>query len=537
MHKTEARNQVPLWADKHYFELPCEADGAHEVHVYTDHVSYAPGDVVNFHASTNSDVWGMEIQKDGLAYESVLKLEQLPGTHFSSPSNCYEIGCDWPVAYSWNIPVDASSGFYLVKYWCKQEDGRLFIRHHFFVVRPVSGDPDKILMILPTCTWLAYNDWGGANHYRGIAGELGKSRSPVLSLNRPWARGLVWLPEDAPRVSSLFQKHRGSTPHYATKEWAFSNQYCFYYASAGWAQFDRHFYRWALSENYKIDMITQHDIVQSADLMKSYKCVVIVGHDEYWSSEMRDTLDHYIEQGGNVARFAGNFLWQIRLENAGKTQVCYKDAALEQDPYAYSDKHHLTTGAWEDKEINRPGVHTFGVNALRGMYASWGGFSPNGSGGFTVYRPEHWSFESTSIRYADLLGANSGVLSYEVDGIDYTFRNGLPYPTGMDGAPSSIEILALTPASLAEDVLAGDEDYYYVGDSDLKMKVQSLEGQITAEGMAQHRYGCGVVVHMHKGNGQVYCAGSCEWVAGLIRNDAQIRQTTSNVINRFLNKA
>jgi hypothetical protein len=43
-----------------------------------------------------------------------------------------------------------------------------------------------------------------------------------------------------------------------------------------------------------------------------------------------------------------------------------------------------------------------------------------------------------------------GPVSFEVDGVDYTFRKGLPYPTGEDGAPDSLQILAMAPAVMGE---------------------------------------------------------------------------------------
>ena len=40
-----------------------------------------------------------------------------------------------------------------------------------------------------------------------------------------------------------------------------------------------------------------------------------VGHDEYWSRGMRDTVEAFIAGGGNAAFFSGNTsFWQVRLE-------------------------------------------------------------------------------------------------------------------------------------------------------------------------------------------------------------------------------
>lgn len=144
---------------------------------------------------------------------------------------------------------------------------------------------------------------------------------------------------------------------------------------------------------------------------------------------MRDAVDAWVEQGGRVARFAGNFLWQVRLENNGQQQVCHKYFAATDDPVADSGHQALLTGTWEVPDINRPGAWTFGVNGLRGVYAGLGNCIGRGAG-FTVYRPQHWAFADTHIGYGDVLGADARIFGYEVDGLEYTIRHRLPYATG-----------------------------------------------------------------------------------------------------------
>jgi hypothetical protein len=41
----------------------------------------------------------------------------------------------------------------------------------------------------------------------------------------------------------------------------------------------------------------------------------------------------------------------------------------------------------------------------------------------------HWAFAGTGLYYGDLLGADSHIYGYEVDGLDFEIRYGLPYPT------------------------------------------------------------------------------------------------------------
>ena len=186
----------------------------------------------------------------------------------------------------------------------------------------------------------------------------------------------------------------------------------------------------------------------SPEILDGYDCVVCVGHDEYWTWEMRDAIDAYVERGGRVARFAGNFMWQTRLERGGKSQVCYKYRARAEDPVYRSADPSRTSGSWEARETGRPGAMTFGLNATNGLYAGWGGCAPRGVRGFPVYRPEHWAFEGTGLYYGDLLGAEGHAFGYEVDGLDYVIRNGLPEPSETSGAPTGLGILALGLSSL-----------------------------------------------------------------------------------------
>ena len=103
-------------------------------------------------------------------------------------------------------------------------------------------------------------------------------------------------------------------------------------------------------------------------------------------------------------------------------------------------------------------------------------------------------FDKTDLYYGDIFGAEARIFAYEVDGLHYTFRDGLPYPTGLDGAPSAIEILAMAPAVLAEGRHDGEGFRYYIEDSDLKGIVKIMTGNTDPESIAKFRYGSGMMV-------------------------------------------
>lgn len=305
-----------------YYIGPARDETVLEIWGYTPRMSYAPGDRVALHVSTTAESWELEVGRDGLDYLPLLHETDLPGRHCETPPDCSVRGCDWPVAHTFVIPEDWAPGGYLVTFRARR-GADLVEEHHLFLLR-CATTPPPLVLVCATGTWLAYNCWGGSNHYEGITGPGGDAFSPIVSTQRPWTRGFCKLPQGAPRALTECPPQPGDMVRYPYMEWAYAYGYSKKYASAGWASYERHFARWAEGEGYAFDVIAQHDLHAEPELLGRYACAVFVGHDEYWSAEMRDAVDGFVDAGGHVARFAGNFLWQTRIEDGGRTQLCYK---------------------------------------------------------------------------------------------------------------------------------------------------------------------------------------------------------------------
>ena len=71
-----------------------------------------------------------------------------------------------------------------------------------------------------------------------------------------------------------------------------------------WRRANRFLPKWAEANGYRIDYAVNSDLEFHPEILKHYNLVLSVGHDEYWSSAMRDHLEQYIADGGNVAFFA-----------------------------------------------------------------------------------------------------------------------------------------------------------------------------------------------------------------------------------------
>ncbi len=502
----------------HYYETASADPTRAQVWGYAAALSHAPGDRLALHAMSNARRIGVQIARDGLTPETVWQGE-IGGGFAKTPADCSERGCDWPERLGLTIPEGWRSGVYTIT---------LTVPGHrsqsLFVLRAARPQA-RILMILATGTWAAYNDWGGSNHYQGLSGPRGDDFAAHVSLHRPWATGFVGWPADAPRIphaSPLLTK-----PRYPHMDYARANGISKKYASSGWAAYERPFALWCEDQGIALDYATQHDLQRDPALLNGYSRALIVGHDEYWTWEMRDHLDGWIDQGGELARFGGNFFWQTRLSDDLLTQTCFKYRAGAEDPTP--DPTRLTS-YWDHPKATRPAAATMGLTGTAGVYAGWSRCAAHGSGGFTIYRPDHWAMTDTGLGYGDVLGAASKIFAYEVDGIDHTMTHGLPFAAEGTGLVGPLTIIGLSPATtLSHSTGPGDADSF-IGTLDAEEVALNVYGKITPETVGRASRGNGCMAEYRRGKGAVFNAGSCEWVAGLIARDAPVERVTRRVL-------
>jgi hypothetical protein len=502
-----------------------------ELFCYTSELSIAAGAPLEVRVHTTAERFDIVVYCDGAREEVAHRVEAIPGFAHPPRPAPYRDGCGWPITLSIATDGWRPGGYVIVV--TARADGVALRHTHWVALRPERLSADRITLVAATATWNAYNSWGGASHYGGVDGF-----SPVLSYERPLHAGMAWLPPGAPRCPNP-PREPGSHVFYDDMDWAFSHAYPKHYASAGWATFERHFVRWAEANGYDVDVITQHDLHLRPELLSDAGPLVFVGHDEYWSREMRENLGAFADSGGQVARLAGNFLWQIRLTADAATQTCFKSAAPLEDPVRDDPaRRHLLTSAWDVEVVNYPGAVTFGCTGSRGIYVSVGGVAASASGGFTIYRPEHGMLAGTHLGYGDVLSAGSRVATYEVDGLDYILQDGLPRATGADGIePSSVEIVGLCPAANRELDPVPEGSQLDVGDQDLRLLAYVRYGTVTAETLERAARGCGVMCEYRRGRGRVLSAAAVEWVNGLRLGDPVVARVTRNILEELLEAA
>lgn len=433
---------------------------------YTDQLSYAPGEEVKVHAAWEGDSFAYSVERIGPAPKKVGGgVVRGTGAH-PIPKDASSHGCRWPVATTIHTSEDWETGYYLIRLGAKGKDGKEQQTTAFFVLRPKEpGRKAKVLLQLATNTYNAYTNWGGYSLYAYNGRHKVQGRR--VSFDRP--------------LASQF------------------------------ARWEDAFVRWAESNGYALDYCVNSDLEFRPELLSHYKLVLSVGHDEYWSAAMRDHLEKFIANGGNVAFFSGNTCcWQVRSEDHGRALACWKQS-FGDDPVYKSGNHQLLTSLWSHHLVGRPENTLTGVGFLWGGYHRSHGQFMDGPGAYTIHRPEHWLFAGTEAHRGDTFGAKLPgykVVGYECDGCELVWKDGLPYPTHKDGTPENFEVVATSPAKWHPD----DCEWY--------------------EKWEKGRVGNAVIGTYTRG-GTVVTVGSTDWSHGLRGNDPVVVRVTKNVLDRL----
>ena len=487
--------------------------------------SIAPGAEVGLHVSSpGGRPVAVEVARVGAEREVVWAKTVEAGDH-PTPRDASANGCGWPVATPIVAEAGWRSGYYEVALTVDL-DGKVRRSHAFFVLRPAPDSTNTILLQLATNTWHAYNDFGGHNLYNG---------GTHSSLQRPMAPGYLYKPDGAGRrVTTTNPPDRDMNTHVGYLR---LNHLSGWAGSAGWPDWEHPFLAWAERNSYGIDVVGNADLEEHPSILDGYELLLSVGHDEYWSGPMRDTVEGFIARGGNVAFFSGNTaLWQVRLEepDAGSASVMvgYK-GRFKDDPVYGTDRIGELTSIWSDHLIGRPENQMTGVSFTRGGYHRIGKRVTNGAGGYTIYRPDHWIFDGTGIDYGDVLGSDATTVGYECDGCDYTVVDGLPHPTGSDGTPTDFQILGMVPAAHFTRTTATRPPKPHEP-SEIEFLAARLFDSRDDAAVARIAHGQAMLgTYTSPGGSTVITSGSTDWAHGLAGRDEQVEQITRNILDRL----
>src|SRR5262249_49891043 len=139
-------------------------------------------------------------------------------------------------------------------------------------------------------------------------------------------------------------------------------------------------------------------------------------------------------------------------------------------------------------------------------------------------------------RYGDAVGVETRGVSYEVDGCELALRDGLPVPTGTDGTPKDLTVLATAPAHLVSNTPGNNEavvplsfDPEATGDLEYTAKILLGDDSPASTRRLAHGH---AVMGVYERGGTVFNAGVTDWSYGL-DSDPLVQQITRNVLTRL----
>jgi len=435
---------------------------------YCSPLSVTAGELVRVHVSSPTGMFDASVERIGGKRKTVWSRRGIAGSEQGVPCDAWATGCGWPVAVE--FPVDAAwpSGVYEVVLSPAGEpppEKRPYPA--CFVVRAAaSASPAPILLQLATNTDAAYNNFGGYSLY-SYNGRF-KVQGTRVSFSRPAPWGML-------------------------------------------RAYEATFIAWAELNGYRLDYATNNDLEFHPEVLAGRRLMLSVGHDEYWSRPMRDTVMAFVARGGNAAFFSGNTCcWQVRTEADGL--VCFKQNFREDPAYVREGPNPTLTTLWSHPLVGDPENTMTNVGVLGGGFHKSHGILMDGSGAFTVERPDHWVFAGTGLARGAEFGGERTIVGYECDGCEFTRVDGLPVPTGRDGTPKNFEILATAPASWGHESTILWWDAFpreEMGHACLGLSVRSP-------------------------GGTVFTAGTTDWAHGLAAPaDPLVDRITRNVLDRL----
>ncbi len=444
--------------------------------LYPETSSVSQGGTLTLHISSDYPAVKVKLWRLGAQWEDASDPAYFQVGEY--PLGAHDSDFGWP-AFSIDIPDTAKSGVYVAVAERQGSSGYTLPREAglsmalFVVTSANPGTDSKILYKVPLFTYHAYNELGDpvGSFYTGTADAEGFK----VSMKRPGG-GVGAVPWDSV-YADVFD---GASPRQTFQHW------------------DQKFIMWLEANDYEVDYCTDLDVhLNDGDFLSNYNLIVSVGHDEYWTEELRNNLEAFRDDGGNIAFFSGNVCWwRAHLVDGGTALTCQKAA--------YSD-----TGAsydqWWNGEAQRPENSITGVSYRNG---GGGWYGQRDSTGYSVQYPSHWVFDGvvrqdgSPIEAGDIIGGAPGqaIVGYECDGaaLGGTTSEGNVVAAANDDTPYDFLILGVGPMA------GGWNDY---------------EGDATA------------TMGIYQRGGLVFTAATTDWARLL--DDPQVEQITENVLEHL----
>lgn len=337
----------------------------HEIEGYADKVSVLPGESFVLRVSTTAPRFTARAFRMGAPVARIWRSAEIKGVR-QTPARTGHAGMVTAAHWKPSLTVDTTGwpeGAYLIRLDAST-GGQRYVP---ITVRSASA-AGRVVIVNAVTTWQAYNRWGGRNLYEGPGGFTDRSRA--VTFDRPYdtngARLFLAMEKDAIEVAE-----RTGVP---------------------------------------LAYLTNLDLTRKA--LDGARAVVSLGHDEYWSADMRAAVTAARDGGANLAFLGANAVyWRIGVD--GRVVECDKERRCP---------------LWRDSAPESSLVgEMYDCFPAQAVYA--------------VRRPDHWIFKGTrGRRFPGMVGVESDKVSR--------------------GSPDGVEVLAESPLRCGTRATVAQSTYY-----------------------------------------------------------------------------
>jgi hypothetical protein len=349
---------------------------------YADHVSIRPGEPVHLHVTTTARSYTVRAFRLGWYGGARARLLSTSPVLRGSVQHARSIDARHTVTTHWRRSATLDTrGWPEGTYLLRLTDNRGLGKFIPVTVRS-SGVRGRLVLMNAVTTYQAYNAWGGYSLYGGPGNNFG-TRAHAVSFDRPYDN-------NGARIVTNYEQSLIAEAERA---------------------------------NLPLAYLTSVDLEHSTRVLDGARGLVSLGHDEYWSTAMRQRVTAARDHGVNLAFMGANAVyWRVRLQRsavgADRLVVGYKSAAL--DPVRRSAG---TTAMWRQSPQPKP------ENSLVGMLYEC--FPARGA--LVVHDPGSFLFRGTGARKG---ATYAGLVGTEID---------RAYPVA--GTPRDLQVLAHSPVA------------------------------------------------------------------------------------------
>jgi hypothetical protein len=348
--------------------------------------------------------------------------------------------------------------------------------------QPEAATQTAMLVIVPDFTWQAYNlVKNGSFYFESLGKKAPNFSDRRLNLLRPLDFHAVGDPTNYPAAAQLYP---------------FANPIKF------------------LRSHFKaVDVVAQSDLdAYNYDLSK-YQTLVTYGHDEYWTSTLRNSIDAAVARGTSLLNLSGNTGYR-KLVREGEV-IGFEKPTVE----------NPTTSIWGELKGDTSPLKLLGVTYLgeplgkrqlkpiqlskrlvKELHNE--GFSKSiprkkileFSSGMYVKDQSDPLFRNTHLKTGEFFGQNSKVVSVEIDGV--------PELANGDVDNAFLRAFGNTPISAAAEIWTNGR------------KQDSTT-----------HWRAGTLVRTNFGKGKVFSAGPIGWAYSIAVDDKEVRQITLNALS------